>query len=112
MRKKLRKIDGQRKRFKAKVERFGTKSNYHGFPAPTLLLKDIKFCDNDEFAADHVWINVGNRVEKMNLSEGDIIEFDARVKQYMKGYVNHRQYIDERTTDYKLSHPSKFEKIK
>ena len=28
-------------------------------------------------------------------------------KVYVKGYVNNREYIDEREIDYKLSHPTK-----
>lgn len=39
------------------------------------------------------------------------MQFDARVKEYEKGYVNYRQGIDERTVDYRLSHPTKIKKL-
>ncbi len=42
------------------------------------------------------------------MTEGIVIAFYARVKPYTKGYVNHRQGVDDRQTDYRLSHPTKF----
>lgn len=40
------------------------------------------------------------------MREGDIIQFDARVKAYVKGYNK----ID-RKIDYKLSYPTKLKKL-
>lgn len=67
--------------------------------------------DNNEFATNHIWFTVGKTIENLNLETGDIIEFDARITDYEKGYVNHRNFIDNRKMDYKLSRPTKFEKI-
>jgi hypothetical protein len=47
----------------------------------------------------------------LNLSVGDKIQFDARVGEYVKGYVNWREQIDERTIDYKLNYQTKFIKL-
>jgi len=38
------------------------------------------------------------------------LEFDARVKEYSKGYVNKSLHRNQRNTDYKLSHPTKIKK--
>ena len=111
MRKQLGKINDQRLRFRATVSRFGTKTNYHGFPEPTILLTDIVRLDTDELLTDHLWFPVGKRFGSISLKPGDVIEFDARVGSYKKGYVNHSQGIDERTTDYKLRIPSKIVKV-
>jgi hypothetical protein len=47
----------------------------------------------------------------LELQPGDIVEFDARVGDYVQGYVNNREYIDERILDYKLNRPTRFEPI-
>jgi hypothetical protein len=111
MRKELKAISGERVRFRAIVERFGKKTNYHGFPSPTILLKNVTFAETGKEATDHVWFSVGKTIEALDLDAGTIIEFEARVGDYQKGYVNHREYIDERTIDYKLNRPTRFVKI-
>lgn len=110
MRKELKKIDNERVIFLGKVERFGTKSNWHGFQEPTILLTDITFEDG-KTACDHIWFKVGKTIEKLNLKVGDKIQFEARVGSYVKGYVNHRKWIDERRTDFKLNRPTKIKII-
>lgn len=111
MRKDLKSIDGQRIRFRGIVERFGTKKNYHGYPEPTILFKDVHRVDNEMLVTDHVWFSAGKTILALNLSAGDVVEFDARVGDYVKGYVNHREGIDDRTLDYKLNRPTRFSKI-
>lgn len=112
MRTKLKAANNQRLRFKAKVERFGIKPNYHGFPEKTILLTEVKFLENNRPATDHIWFTVGKTFEALNLKPGDSIEFDARIGEYVKGYVNHREYIDDREIDYKLTRPTKMAKVK
>jgi hypothetical protein len=109
MRKELGKKDGQRLRFKAIVKRFGTRTNYHGYPEKTILLSDIVFERDGILATDHLWFNVGKTIESLGLVEGAIITFDARIGQYEKGYVNYRKGIDDRQIDWKLTRPTKFE---
>jgi len=41
------------------------------------------------------------------LRAGDIIQLEARVKKYRKGYINRQAGIDQSSFDYKLSHPTK-----
>jgi hypothetical protein len=111
MREQLESVNGNRMRFRATVKRFGTKKNYHGYPEPTILLKNVTFVDNGSVATDHIWFTVGKTLAKLMLKPGEIVEFDARVGEYIKGYVNHREYIDEREIDYKLNRPTKFSKL-
>jgi len=106
MREQLEKQNNVRSTFTGIFERFGTKKNWHGFPEKTVLLKDIKDTDGN-VACDHLWFNYTKQFQSINLKPSDIIKFDARVKEYEKGYVNYREYIDEREIDYKLSHPTK-----
>ena len=51
--------------------------------------------------------------EELCLKPGDVVEFDARVTPYLKGYKGNREDEDlppvER--DYRLSYPTKFEKV-
>ena len=60
---------------------------------------------------DHIWFCVGKRLASLDLKEGDKVSFEARVGSYEKGYVNYREYIDERETDYKLNNPTKIVKL-
>ncbi len=99
MRKELKTLNEKRMRFRATVERFGKKTNYHGYPEPTILLKDVCLVDTDKQVTDHIWFTVGKTIQSLDLKPGDTVEFDARVGDYVKGYVNHREYIDERTVD-------------
>lgn len=112
MRNELKKRDGQRLRFSAVVDDFGTTKNYHGYDEPTILLTDIKFLEDGTEATDHLWFKVGVTIGRLNLTVGDTVEFDARVSTYVKGYVNHRQNIDDRTLDYRLSRPTKNSVVK
>lgn len=107
MRKELRKQNNQRKRFSGRFERMGSKDSF-GYTKITVLLKDIRD-SSGVVVADHLWFNQTKGFVGLGLLEvGDKISFDARVRPYVKGYVNHREYIDEREWDYKLSHPTKF----
>ena len=61
---------------------------------------------------DHLWFNNTKAFQAVNLEAGDVVEFDARVKPYEKGYKGRREYVDKPITiDYKLSWPTKVEKI-
>jgi hypothetical protein len=107
MRKRLSEDVGLRKRFSAIVERFGKKINYSGYSEDTILLKEIKDVSTGEIVADHLWFTFSLAFQKAKISEGLLIEFDARVKDYKKGYVNKKIGINSRRTDFKLSHPTK-----
>lgn len=110
MRKKLKNLDEQRITVFGVFDKFGTKTNFKGYPEQTALFVNL-IDENDNELCDHIWFTVGKRIASLNLKYGDIVSFEARVKKYVKGYVNFREYIDERTIDYKLNNPTKFKII-
>ncbi|HEY0652129.1 MAG TPA: hypothetical protein VGD65_03335 [Chryseosolibacter sp.] len=107
MRRRLVENAGLRKRFSATVERFGKKINFKGYSEETILLKNIKDVETNTIAADHLWFSFSLAFQKAKIVEGCIIEFDARVKDYTKGYVNRKIGINNRKNDFKLSNPTK-----
>ncbi len=112
MRKELAKEEGERKRFKAVYIRIGRKTNYKGYSEETILLKNITEADTGKVMTDHVWFSYTKGFQDAGLLEGSQVEFEARVKQYTKGYVNKRYKIDSKSLDYKLSHPTKIKLVK
>jgi hypothetical protein len=106
MRKNLADKVGQRKKFKALLMRFGKKVNYNGYTDTTLLLSNIIDTETNKQVSDHQWFAYTKGFEKASLKEGMTIEFEARVKVYKKGYVNKALAINNRQSDYKLSHPT------
>ena len=109
MRKLLKQIKEQRRQFFAVFERYGSKSGWNGSTVKTILLKNVS--NGEQILADHIWFTLTKGFEALGeLNHRDQIEFDARVKEYQKGYVNPRKFIDESETDLKLSHPTKIRK--
>jgi len=111
MRTKLRDAQGERFTFNATFVRIGKKTNYMGLSEETVLLKNILKAETQEFVCDHVWLNFTRAFEKLNLREGDMISFDARIKQYTKGYVNRKIKINLQKRDYRLSHPTQIKRL-
>jgi hypothetical protein len=111
VRKILAEQNGVRKKFKAMFSRIGKKVNYKGYSEETILLTHIIDIETNKLVADHVWFSYTQGFEKASLSLGDSLEFQARVKEYKKGYVNKSFKINNSATDYKLSHPTKIKKI-
>lgn len=110
MRNELAKIDGERSEFIGTFVRFGEKDGYRG-PVGTVLVRDVRD-KYGEIVTDHIWFNLTKGFDSLNMKEGDIIEFRARVKKYLKGYMGHRYDVYSNIeTDYKLSHPSKVKKL-
>ena len=107
MRKALGKQVGERKKFQAIFVRFGKKTNYRGFGEETVLLKNIVDLENNQIVTEHLWFAYTKNFQQIHLTEGMHIEFEARIKKYTKGYKNSKYKIDQRTEDYKLSHPTK-----
>ena len=107
MRKQLKILDEHRGLFRGAFKKYGLKSGYKGASAETILL--VSICnDNGKIISDHLWFNMTKGFEKLGvLKAGDIIQFEARVKKYRKGYINPRAGIDQSSFDYKLSHPTK-----
>lgn len=110
MRKELAAENGSRKKFKAVFSRIGKKVNYKGYSEETILLKNIVDVESQKIIADHVWFSYTQGFIKASLKPGETIEFEARVKEYRKGYVNKNYKINNSTTDFKLSNPTKIKK--
>lgn len=111
MRKDLAAEKGNRKKFTAIYVRIGKKVSYKGYSEETILLKNIVDTETNKLVTDHVWFSFTKGFEQAFLKEGDSLEFEARVKEYRKGYVNKNYKINNSTTDYKLSHPTKIKKV-
>lgn len=114
MRNQLKQLQEQRMKFIGIFKRYGSKSNWHGFPETTLILVDIKD-NNGKIVTDHIWFKQIKGFVKINpLIEGDIIEFEARVKDYVKGYCGRKaeEYGEAyQELDYKLNFPTKIRKL-
>ena len=117
MREELAKLCGVRRRFEAVFERFGKKTGYRDV-LTTILLKDVRVVASRKLVTDHLWFTLGKGFEALNLVQGDVVRFDARVTEYIKGYRGRRDDDDyddcdrkplER--DYRLSFPTKFIKV-
>lgn len=107
MRKKLANKEGERKKFTAVFIRLGKKAGYTGYSVETILLSNVTDVETGELVTDHLWFTFTKGFQIFGLAEGDILEFEARVKPYRKGYVNKSLAIDKEKFDYKLSNPTK-----
>lgn len=107
IRKRLAGSEGERRKFRARFERFGKKAGYTGYSETTVLLKNVTDVLTNEHVTDHLWFAFTKGFENLHLEEGMIVEFEARVKKYAKGYVNKSYGINQRAQDYKLSHPTR-----
>jgi hypothetical protein len=113
VRKKLERFEEERMRFRGVFVRYGKKAARKGPDLTTVLLKDVTIIANGQIVTDHVWFNCTKGFEALGtLQEGDVIEFDARVKTYVKGYFGRRLDVYKPAElDYKLSHPTKIVKV-
>jgi len=114
MREELAKLHGKRRRFQGIFVRFGQKAGYK-YPLTTILLKDVVDIASGKLVTDHLWFTMGKQFEALDLKEGDVVRFNARVIEYEKGY---RGRQDEDAYDYKpvqidyrLSNPTQFIKM-
>lgn len=109
MREKLKNRYGKRDRFRGSFVRFGKKSGYKDW-ATTVLLVNIKDAEGAELS-DHLWFNYTKEFSRLccegKLTLGVIVEFNARVAVYEKGYMGDGREFGE--IDYKMSFPRKLE---
>lgn len=108
MRTGLKKEVGSRKKFRGIFVRTGRKAGFKGYSQETILLKNIIDLESGIVVTDHLWLNFTKGFEAAAIREGMAVEFEARITEYTKGYVNQGYKIDHRKKDYKLSHPTKF----
>jgi len=111
MRKELAAEEGKRKKFKAIFSKVGKKMNYKGYYEDTILLKNLVDLQTNKLVADHVWFSYAQGFVKASLTLGDTLEFEARIKEYRKGYINRNYKINNSSTDFKLSNPTKIKKV-
>lgn len=112
MRKALAAAAGERKTFRARFSRFGSKISYKGYTETTVLLTGVSDAATGKAVTGHVWFACTKGFEACHLKEGDWLQFEARIKKYTKGYVNKKIGINEQKEDYKLSHPTKIAVVK
>ena len=114
MREELAKFAGLRRRFKGTFVKFGSKSGYKG-SVTTMLLKDLVDVQTGKIVTDHLWFTLTKGFASMNLQEGDVLCFDARVTRYLKGYRGRREEDEcnfkPLEHDWRLVFPTKIEKI-
>lgn len=90
-------------------EKEGWKSGYNG-GSPTILLTKIKNSDG-KVLADHLWFNYTKGFYSLGqLEQGDVIQFNARCTEYVKGYFGNDPIVAAEhpiEEDYRLSNPTK-----
>ena len=107
MRKSLASRENERTTFKGIFERYGLKTGWTGYSEKTVLFKDI-IDGHGIRVCDHLWFRLTLAFARLRLQPGDVVQFDARVKEYIKGYRGYREDVDKPVErDYKLSHPTK-----
>ena len=106
MRKKLRDLGkNERHTFQGVFQSVGIKS---GFPGkmnrrylPTILFAPVS-CDGEQMT-DHLWCNYTKQFLQLGMLQvGDVIQFNARVNSYLKGYDPFNQEVD-----YGIERPTK-----
>lgn len=103
--------DGKRETFTGTFSRLGKKRGKSS--GATILLVDIKD-KRGRIVTDHLWITYTKGLAKLNsLFEGDVIQFDARVKVYKhakadKKHANGALLPEDYYEEYGLSHPTNF----
>lgn len=117
MREELKNIGEEvRHTFTGEFARFGEKKAYKSpIPDVTVLLVNVKD-EKGNIVTDHLWFNYTKGFKACDLQIGDVVQFDARVKEYEKGYKGYRdwdydEFLPPVSLDYKLSHPTKISVI-
>ena len=105
MRKKLKSMNGCRMRFGGCVDGFGSKVDYTGVRVTTLMMKNVYRAADGVVVTNHLWFTLGKAFA--DLRTGDLVEFDARVADYQKGYGPY----ECKKTDYMLECPTKIKVI-
>lgn len=108
MREGLAKLGSARRyTFLAEFKRYGNKTNsYTKRIEWTILLVNVKEKTSGKEVTDHIWFSLGDQFKALGeLKEGDVLQFDARVDTYIKGYAGWED--EDREQDYRLSRPTK-----
>ena len=116
MRRKLKAVGtDERHTFTAEFVRYGYKMSYMNTPVRTLLFQNIKN-EKGKVVAGHIWFTTTKEFAKFDFRRGNIIQFDARVTEYIKGYRGRKHNNGKKkqkvSVDYKLSRPTKIKEIR
>ena len=105
MRSTLKSLDKLRLIFLADISGFG-KKQFKDHQSPTILLKNVRLLESGKCVTDHLWFGLGKSWE--GFKAGDSVQFEARVKEYEKGYKGKRDVSNAPIRkDYKLERPTK-----
>lgn len=117
MRYALEKREGERLTFEGKLaaikkRRRKKTSRKH----TTLLVVDIYMIEDQvkTHVTDHQWFFDTQGFEDAALKEGDVFQFEGRIRQYTKGYKGRsmrKQKLKPIKTDYKIIYPTQIKKI-
>ncbi len=111
MRKQLADLgSSERRTFVGTFARFGTKNGWRGRIEQTCLLKDIRE-PGGQVITDHLWFNLTKAFAALSLEMGDMVQFEARVKPYLKGYVSRDHPFATQEIDYRLDRPTRVKKV-
>ncbi|MFC6180579.1 hypothetical protein [Lactiplantibacillus daowaiensis] len=102
MRKQLKQLgSSERHTFQGVFKGVGFKSSYRNHYLPTLVLEQITF--EGKIMTNHLWCNYTRQFSKLGvLKIGDVVQFDARIKRYTKGYKTSSKKVD-----YGIERPTK-----
>lgn len=100
---------GERHTFQADFGKYGYK-RYHDesrgdLYSATMVVRNVEIVDDPDhprMMTDHLWLNLTKGFSDLGLlRQGDRIQFNGRVSQYTKGFINKDK------VDYELTYPSK-----
>lgn len=101
----------ERSMFRGTVHRFGTKPGWKGRELRTMLLVEVTD-DTGTVVADHLWLNDTKALAALALQPGEVVEFQARVTLYTKGYRGRRLDVDKPLArDYRLERPTRVRRV-
>jgi hypothetical protein len=107
VREAFRALEGERRRFKAIFERFGERT-YKNHVSKTLLFLNVTETVTGQVLTDHLWFPMNQTFEKLELKQGEVMVFDARVGIYRKKQRYNDGLRDNYSIveDYKLRNPT------
>ena len=101
----------ERGTFRGTVHRFGTKPGWKGRELRTILLVEVTD-DTGAVVADHLWVNDTKALAALALQPGEVVEFQARVTVYTKGYQGRREGVHKPVQrDYRLERPTRVRRM-
>jgi hypothetical protein len=89
MRTKLSKYTGQRLSFTASIGRFGQTKVSNRTVNRAICLENLT--TKKMLVADHVWLLETKSISVAHIKPGDIIQFNATVQRYPKGYQGYNR---------------------